>query len=379
MRKKSLLLFGNYGGQNWGDEAILQGMLALLGKKKKWEVMVVARNPPNPLSKRGEGERQIPLTPFDKGGTSRVAPPPFGLRSFFSFRWLRFFSALWRADLVVFGGGGLLQQHESKAIWLWSWYVLWCKLFRKKILFLGNSFGPITTSWGRRLFRFCLRGARYISVRDSASKKLVEKEVSELTAYETTDLALLTRKLPRVARRKGILFITRTGGRLLDLKPALEKKYGKQCSFVLSDRSDISSSLPQNPSNPPSSFATATADTYQGGTLKASHVLFPESLEDFRKQIASAAVVVSERLHGGVFALQEQVPFLLLSQTPKMKAFFMDRDLGETVLSPKISAKKLSTEIDTLRKRSATMQKKLKVLYEAERKKQETMLPLFLS
>ena len=67
MKRKNLLIFGHYGVPNWGDEAILSGILSKLNIEK-YRVVVVTDN--LKFTKKHHGVKSI-------------YPPPFGIRSLF--------------------------------------------------------------------------------------------------------------------------------------------------------------------------------------------------------------------------------------------------------------------------------------------------------
>ena len=126
MRKK-ILIFGHYGVPNWGDEAILTGILSQIDHSR-FSVTVVSTDP-------AFTEKQH--------GVKSVLPPPFGVRSFFRLGWVKCLTSISEADYIIFGGGGLWQPMPVKALKLWDWYLRIVQLYGKKVFCLGVSFGSI--------------------------------------------------------------------------------------------------------------------------------------------------------------------------------------------------------------------------------------------
>lgn len=339
---KKILLFGNYGGQNWGDEAICAGMLQAL-RKSQGEITVVSANPQ--------------FTKHEHDNVASVPRPPFGLRSLLRIGDLwRFVRALKSADLVIYGGGGLLQDREPMAIPAWWYYMQWAKWFRKKYILVANSVGPLSNSRARMLVRSALRDCRFISLRDTSSRLLLlAAGIAPERIISATDAVFFLRRLPTVKRRSGTLVMLRGDGKT-DLK---------RINKLLND-----SAIPK----PISLVAMDHLD--KDFIQKLPFRQFePTTLSELRRKIAKSRLVISARLHGCLLALNEETPFVALSAAPKIAAFLQDRQLEDFLVSETVSAKHFSTTIrSVLRKPRQLLHRKRM----EERRNSAHILPFFL-
>lgn len=142
-----VVISGYYGFHNSGDEAILHAMLeALREAVPGFEAVVLSKDP---------------------GYTSRE----FGVRSIVRDKPLAVLKALREADLLISGGGGLLQDVTGpKSIIYYLGVVAMAKLLGKPVFFYGQGIGPVNTALGRWLVRLVADRADAITVRDPDSR-----------------------------------------------------------------------------------------------------------------------------------------------------------------------------------------------------------------
>ena len=163
-----VVISGYYGFHNSGDEAILYAMLLALGDAVPGlEAIVLSKDP---------------------GYTARE----FGVRSIARDNPRQVFNALGEADLLISGGGGLLQDVTSpKSIIYYLGVVTMAKLLRKPVFFYAQGIGPINTTLGRALVRLVANRVNAITVRDSDSKdELAALGVTRPPVYVTADPVL---------------------------------------------------------------------------------------------------------------------------------------------------------------------------------------------
>ena len=179
MKFQNCLIIGSYGASNIGDEAMLEVMLKELSQKT---VFVLSGNPEDTKKRH----RIINVAPHF----------PFGIRSFFSFSWIKSFQFLKKADLVLLGGGGLFtDDYTVRAVMLWAWHVLWCVIFRKKVVLFANSVGPLKTSVGKTVARWAIGNCERIIVRDEISATFVRQLLPDRMVFVGADLVFRTQNL----------------------------------------------------------------------------------------------------------------------------------------------------------------------------------------
>ena len=183
------ILIGNYGDGNFGDDVLRQYMTETFACS--WTVVTA----------RPEQQSDVPRIPC---GLASLRTP-----------WARTIRALWRADLVVFGGGTLFTDAESLfACFLWGLHAFVAFILRKPILFAFQGVGPFRTIIGERIARFFFRRATFISVRDTNSYELVSSWKCSVAIVQTADPAILLFDRYRVTipedQRKYLTIIPRT-------------------------------------------------------------------------------------------------------------------------------------------------------------------------
>lgn len=143
-----VVISGYYGFHNSGDEAILYAMLlALRDAVPDLEVIVLSKDPD--YTAREFGVLSIPR---DKLGPV--------------------YQALKTSDLLISGGGGLLQDITGpKSIIYYLGIAALARLLGKPVFFYAQGIGPINTAMGRALVRLVVNRVNLVTVRDPDSKE----------------------------------------------------------------------------------------------------------------------------------------------------------------------------------------------------------------
>ena len=135
---------GYYGFNNFGDEAILKTLVQEL-KLYSTEITVFSKSPA--------------LT------SSRL-----GVSAVYTFDFFNIFRTLKSVDVLISGGGSLLQDSTSlKSLFYYLGVILVALFFRKKVVIFAQGIGPINNFLGRFLTKFIIRNCSYITVRDEKS------------------------------------------------------------------------------------------------------------------------------------------------------------------------------------------------------------------
>ncbi|MCL6611473.1 MAG: polysaccharide pyruvyl transferase CsaB [Peptococcaceae bacterium] len=163
-----VVISGYYGFQNNGDEAMLYAMLRALDQKiRGFDPVVLSRDP--------EGTRKF-----------------YGVRSVPRHDLGSILAEIRRADLIISGGGGLLQDVTGpNSILYYLGIVTLARVMRKPVFFYGQGIGPIRTVLGKTLMRLVANRVNLITVRDRESKEeLIDLGVVRPGIEVTADPAL---------------------------------------------------------------------------------------------------------------------------------------------------------------------------------------------
>ena len=143
---KKIALSGYYGFDNFGDECIL-GILIQNLKSLGLDTDITAfSSKPEITSKR------------------------YDVKSIKTFDLLGIMNVLEKSDVLVSGGGSLLQDATSlKSLLYYLWVISMALFYKKKVLIFAQGIGPINNKFAQLLTKNILKKASYLSVRDEKS------------------------------------------------------------------------------------------------------------------------------------------------------------------------------------------------------------------
>ena len=155
-KKYRVVMSGYYGFGNAGDDAILDSIQQAVRAASDDVSVTVLSNDPE-LTKKQYGLDAIPR-----------------------FRVLRVFSALREGDVLLSGGGSLLQDTTSTRSLLYYLSVIRCaQWLHKPVMLYANGIGPVRKPANRRRVRHVVERAALVTLRDHASaQELVQDRKS---------------------------------------------------------------------------------------------------------------------------------------------------------------------------------------------------------
>ncbi|MBT9176353.1 MAG: hypothetical protein DDT20_00666 [Firmicutes bacterium] len=290
-------VMGFIGAGNAGDEAILAGTLHLLRERGITDIGVFSWNP-------SETERVHGVTAYP------VLPGLTGIRAFAE--------VIKRGDLLLLGGGSLLQDGEPRIIPFWLSRAVAAKAKGCTVVFHAQGVGPLRTLWARTLVRVLVPlCASLVTVRDVDSQRLVHYAHPRLVADPA--LALPPLKVPKEPRLAVVALRKSRGAaaQAAELLAALKQLAAEHAlSYAF---------LPMHmPDDAPLAEEFAR---HLGGT-----VVNYNSLDELRTVLASATVVIAMRLHAAILAAGVGTPVVGLAYDPKVRSFFAGLGLESAVL-----------------------------------------------
>ncbi|HEV3088907.1 MAG TPA: polysaccharide pyruvyl transferase CsaB [Candidatus Elarobacter sp.] len=295
------LISGYYGFGNLGDEALLEVIVEKL--RARWPGCEV-----NVLS----GDPAATARTYEVDATPRMDIP-------------RVRAAIERADVVLSGGGGLLQNVTSlRSLLYYSGVIRSAIRAGKPTMVFAQSIGPLDF-WGRAMVRNFCKGLAGATVRDERSRALLGSLLPGVAIERTADPVFLfeTGSEPLDLAAEGLagddapLVIVSvrkwqgaeaTAQAMANVVDRLAAKYGARVAF-----------LPLG--GPPDAEAATTIIRRCASTP----VLLPDyALGQAAQVISRAALVIGMRLHALIIAARLAVPFLALPYDPKVTALLED-------------------------------------------------------
>lgn len=302
-----ILVSGYYGFQNAGDEAILGGMIRAIRELDPGVEFTV-------ISGRSAQTRQV----HGVEAVSRNRPR-------------RIWAAVGRADLVISGGGSLLQDVTGfKSIPYYLGVAAMGLWRRKPVMFYAQGVGPIRGAVGRSLTRLVGNRVDLITVRDQESAAFLHRlGVRRPPVHVTADAALaLEPGDPEAGRR-----LLRLAGVPGDGRPVIGVAVRPWKAGEAGAEPALAGALDSLarasggrvvfiPMQVPHDVAAAAALRAQ---MREPAVLLTEgdrpAYTDCLHLVAACDLLVGMRYHALVFAAMAGVPLVGLSYDPKNDAF----------------------------------------------------------
>ncbi len=146
---KRVVISGYYGFGNFGDEAILALLIERL-KKMGLEVVVLSSNP-------------------------RKTSMDYFVNSIQSFDFFQVTGLIKQSDVLISGGGSLLQDVTSlKSLFYYLWVIMTALRYKKKVIVFAQGIGPINNKIAKFITCKVLKKCSYVSVRDAKSCDLMQ-------------------------------------------------------------------------------------------------------------------------------------------------------------------------------------------------------------
>jgi polysaccharide pyruvyl transferase WcaK-like protein len=155
----SFLIWGGwYGSRNIGDDAILLGLKELIQRVNRGRDFYI----------------RALTTDADQTASLGVSGEPALVKpeAIKPWAWMRVLRTFARADRVIVSGGTPVfdSSHAIRTL-----YLLLPVLFRKPFVVFGAGVKPLTSTYGRRVVPWFLRRARFVSVRDDDSQRILRE------------------------------------------------------------------------------------------------------------------------------------------------------------------------------------------------------------
>lgn len=179
-----IVISGFYGLGNTGDEAILEAIIVNLREQLDNPEITVFSLSPEKTAK----EHQVKS--IYRGWRHQLQEK---------------ISALRQADLLISGGGGLLQDaYPTRFLFgplpYYLLIVFLAKLCGTKVMFFSQGIGPVNSKWGKILMKVFANMADFVTVRDQYSKDLLIKlGVTRPETVVTSDIVFAYQPQPDTA------------------------------------------------------------------------------------------------------------------------------------------------------------------------------------
>ncbi|MCL6519797.1 MAG: polysaccharide pyruvyl transferase CsaB [Armatimonadetes bacterium] len=321
--RKRIIISGYYGFSNMGDEAVLSAIIAGLREhsKKDIEITVIS-------------------------GAPKETQLHHGVRSLSRRSIAEVLTAIRESDLVISGGGSLIQDATSfRSLLYYLWVIMQAQRSRRKVMILGQGIGPLRRKISCMLARRVLDRVDIIAVRDPDSANLLKKiGVARPPIYVTADPAFLLKAEPTEQFEGDIITFA--------LREWREAPWVEQ--YAIESLKQLSKELPAKiflmAMHTPGDLEMASRIGRQVGdsVIVQKENLTPEQLLGI---ICASKMVVSMRLHALIFAAASGIPMLGITYDPKVESFLKSVGQENMSLEDLKSGKLPRRVLDTWHKR----------------------------
>lgn len=335
MSRRKIALFGNYGAQNLGDELILEAILTS-HPGVDWTVFLAD---PDKL----------------KAPCKKAYVFPTGRRSLLRGTIGKSWRALKECDAAVIGGGGLFQDNYPLATFIWGIQYLCCRLQGKPVFTYATGVGPLRKYIPKKLTRWVYRGAKGITVRDNASKRLlIELGIPEEKVQLTADPALslkLESSNDEIAKKRILLSVRPTkehNTKIIDtfqkIIPELQKR--AEVAIIIMQEGTIEDDC---------SIVNEITKDYPN-----IPIIIPKNKEELKKELEDASLVISMRYHCLVLALMNNVPVIGINYGMKIRYLLEDICLENYCLDVNnLSFETLKEKFDSIQSQTEQVQSRI--------------------
>lgn len=313
-----IIVSGYYGFNNIGDEAILKGVVEGIRRElPDTDIVVLSRYPDFTMQKH-------PVRSINRMN-------PFSI-----------LKEMKDADLILSGGGSLLQDVTSKRSILYYLSILFLgkSVFHKKVMLYSQGIGPINKERNRRLAKKILSRVDLINVRDKESRDELRALGVDRPILVTTDTVFgIEKASPEVGNEILHRYESETERLNIGITVIHWKNYDR---MILDECSKMMRRIAKGREV---NFFLIPLFYYRDLDMLerlqeeckdiASVHLIREYLhvEEYLSLIANMDIMVSMRLHGLIFAATMGAYPIGISYDPKVQGFMkeMERDYAVTV------------------------------------------------
>ncbi|MCL2855148.1 MAG: polysaccharide pyruvyl transferase CsaB [Defluviitaleaceae bacterium] len=324
-RPVDALISGYYGSNNHGDDALLRSIIEDLRNADSQLKITV-------ISKRPKETQEI-----------------YGTNTLHRFNFPAIIRVLKQTNLLIMGGGSLIQDLTSTRSLIYYVYVMnKAAKNRAKIMLYANGIGPLTQDKNKRRALDALEKAEEITLRDAGSLKTLEDlRLKNSNVRVTADAAFRFRKGDPEGAKRLLDDMRLTGSKYFcvslrnwrSLKEDFVTEMAVFCDYMWEKYNLVPLFIPMQPSND----AEISTKILEKVSYKGYYLEDDFSVEEVLEIIGGSEFMVGMRLHSIIYAANAATPVIGLVYDPKVSAMMEDLGQEHFVNLEEISAMRLIT------------------------------------
>ena len=303
-KNKEILISGYYGFHNSGDDALLTAIIQDLKKHKESPNIVVLSASPKDTWKE------------------------YGVKSVNRFDLFRIWRHMKKADMLISGGGTLIQDRTStKSLWYYLMIIKSALRHDMRVMLYANGIGPLSGKMNRKKTKKVLDRVNLITLRDEASadylKNLgVNMEHAMITADPALNLLNADSKRGRgILKKAGVPEGAKLMGisvrRWNDVSQDFETIIADACDYAVKKYGYYPVFLPMQMSKD-----LAISQSIKKRMKEKSSIIDANMrVEDMLSVVGCMDVCIGMRLHTLIYSVIKAIPLIGLVYDPKISSF----------------------------------------------------------
>lgn len=296
MPPRNIVIIGNYGAGNLGDDAIFAGIvqdIKSFDSKTRVSVLHGGFESSESIYKNTD---KLPFFPLGIKGKQKTLITRKKIKE---------------SDLVILGGGGLFVDTETiKAPLIWFRQAWAAHRLKVPYVCYAQSVGPLKSRLSRALSKWVFENALAIHVRDEDSALFLKKMGIKKKIHIGTDAAFSYLVHESTVKKEDLLLISL-------------RKWNKETEESWDLIVDAARDFAQKKSLRVGFLAMDLRNKIEIEELKEYGEVFePASAKEAFKLISSAKFLISMRLHAGIFALVAKTSLVALSYSQKVESLY---------------------------------------------------------
>lgn len=326
---KKILLSGYFGFDNLGDEAILYSIIDKLIKNENVEITVLSKNPEKTKNK-------------------------FGVRAVDRMKLSTVLKEIKKCDIFVSGGGSLLQDVTSKrSVYYYLGLMYLAKvIFGKKVMVYSQGIGPLTNEKNRKNTAKILNKVDILNVRDADSKdELIDIGVRN-NIFVTADTVFTLDNIDEEYGKTILSKYAKDKANIVGISVRKWKDYDRNtideiAKFVESHKSENIEFILLPFHHPDDlEISKSILEKTKSDNL---HIIDRELDErEMLSVIKNVDIMISMRLHAGIFSVVCGAYPLLISYDPKLDSLSKEINVREILDISTLKAEDLSVMFDDI-------------------------------
>jgi polysaccharide pyruvyl transferase CsaB len=348
-----IVVSGYYGFSNTGDEAILKVLNSYLKDK---EITVLSANPQK---------------------TKKI----YSLNSIYRYDLLKIFKEFKNSQILLSGGGGLIQDKTSlRSLLYYLSIIYFAKFLNLKTIVFSQSIGPLTKKIGKFLTRKILNKVDIITVRDKNSLEILkELKIEKPEIFLTADLGLLLKeaeekKIEEIFKKENISQNSPLLG--IVIRPWKELKIEEIVKFLKIFKKEYKNwevvLIPFQYGEDYSLLKKIKKEIPEVQIIKNEYL--PEEILGIIKKMN---FLIGMRLHSLIFASIENVPFIGIIYDKKVEEFLKEVEV-EGINLEELNSEKIFMLVKEKLGKIEEIKKNLKIKTEILKKRAEENLKFLI-